>query len=75
MNEKHEQWLKMSFEERRKNVDCYLVNHSLITVNPCDSVFATLGTIISTVDGHFEVFKITRNESRDITFVHVKITE
>ena len=71
----HEEWLNMSFEQRRANVNCYLVNHTLITVNPCDSTFSTLGTIISTVDGHFQVFKITKNESRNITFVHVKMID
>jgi len=67
------EWGDMSFEERRSNVDCYCVNHSLFIVNPCSKEFAELGLIMKGLENSYEVFKITRNESRDITFVHVKI--
>ena len=43
MNEKHKQWLKLSFEERRGGIAYFLINHSLFEVNPCGAEFAEIG--------------------------------
>lgn len=73
MNEKHEQWLRMSFEERRGNVAYFLIDHSLNKVNPCSKEFAEIGHKIKTEDGScYEVFKITKNPAFDWTFIHIK---
>jgi len=66
MNEKHEQWLRMSFEERRGNIDYFLIDHSLHKVNPCGKEFAEIGYKFTT-EGNicYEVFKITKNPAFD----------
>jgi len=72
MNEKHEQWLKMSFEERRSKISHYLINHSSHEVNPCGEEFAEIGYRFECDGETYEVFKITENKAFDLTFIHYK---
>jgi len=75
MNEKHEQWLKMSFEERRGRVSHYLVDHTFMTVNPTDDHLAYIGKEFGYKDCVYMVLDITRNEAFDLTFIHAIVSE
>ena len=75
MNEKHEQWLKMSFEERRGRISNFLVDHTFMTVNPTDNHLAEVGKEFYFKDCIYMVIEITKNDAFDWTFIHVIVSE
>jgi hypothetical protein len=71
--EEYKKWKKMSFKERRMNVSAYLVNLHTMECNPCG--LFEINTLLLIDNNVYKIIKLTRNESRDITFYYCEFVE
>ena len=71
MNTK-QKWESMTPEERRSNVDAYLINTSLNLINPTSKDGFWLNRKFNYYGMDYIVFKVTRDESRNTTFYFTK---
>ena len=67
MNTK-QKWEEMTPEERRSNVNAYVINTTLFEINPTSQGLFSLNKKYYINGFLYAVFKVTRDEQRDITF-------
>ena len=71
MNTK-QKWEEMTPEEKRSNVNAFVINTTLLEINPTTQNLFYLNKEYYIKGLLYVIFKVTRDENRDITFYFSK---